>query len=107
MIVAIGTSLPELATSAVAAYKGRFDMAVGNCVGSSLFNFLLVLPTAAVIGPVAYNAAFNLDLLLLLGGTVLLFATMFMGRRHRLDRWESALMVAAYVFYLVYLTYMR
>jgi len=107
VIVAVGTSLPELATSAVAAYKGRFGMAVGNSVGSSLFNFLLVLPVAGLIRPVAYNAAFNVDMMVLLGGTVLLFATMFTGRRRRLDRWEAALMIAAYGGYLAYLVYLR
>jgi cation:H+ antiporter len=106
-VVALGTSLPELATSAVAAARGKADIAVGNVVGSNLFNLLFILGVTGAVAPVAWDPAFNADLGLLVGGTALLFAAMFSGARpsaegrrgHRLDRWEAALLLATIVAY--------
>jgi len=106
-IIALGTSLPELATSAVAAYRGRCELAVGNVVGSSIFNLLMVLGISGVIRPVSYSSSFDVDSLALVGATVLLFVTMFMGKRHRLDRPEAALMLTGYAAYIGYLMYQR
>jgi len=106
-ILAIGTSLPELATSAVAAYRRRSDIAVGNIVGSSIFNILAVLGLSAVIRPVQYPPIFNGDMYILIAATLFLFLVMFTGRRHRLDRWEAALMLGGYVGYVAYLLYLR
>jgi cation:H+ antiporter len=101
-IVAMGTSLPELATSLVAIRKKSADMAIGNVIGSNIFNIFLILGTSAMIRPMGYSTAFNLDLLLLVAGTVLLLVAMFTGGKRRLDRWESFILLAVYVAYLVY-----
>ncbi|OWY23143.1 sodium:calcium antiporter [Sphingobacteriales bacterium UPWRP_1] len=102
-IVAAGTSLPELVTSAVAASKKRSDIAVGNVVGSNIFNLFFVLGLSAFIHPIEYHTAFNTDCLLFLVGNVLLFGTMFIGRRHILDRWQAAALLLVFVGYTVYL----
>jgi len=106
-IVAVGTSLPELATSAVAAYRRRPDIAVGNVVGSNIFNILAILGISAVIRPVRYPPAFNPDMYVLIAATLFLFVVMFTGRRRKLDRWEAALMLGGYVGYVAYLLYLR
>src|SRR5690606_30605591 len=69
-ILAAGTSLPELATSAVAAYRKNTDIAIGNVVGSNIFNLLLILGVTGVIGDLPYNAALNTDVFVLFGGTL-------------------------------------
>ncbi len=106
-IIAIGTSLPELATSAVAAFRRHSDIAVGNIIGSSVFNILAVLGVSAVIRPVSYPDGFNADMGILVAATLFLFVVMFTGKRHRLDRWEAALMLLGYAGYIGYLLYMR
>ncbi|GAO30399.1 sodium:calcium antiporter [Geofilum rubicundum] len=101
-IVAMGTSLPELVTSLVAIRKKSADMAIGNVIGSNIFNIFLILGTSAMIRPMAYSTAFNHDLLLLLAGTVLLLVAMFTGGKRRLDRWEAFILLTVYLAYLVY-----
>lgn len=101
-VVAAGTSLPELATSVVAAMRKRADIAVGNIIGSNIFNFFFILGLSAFISPVAYDAAFNKELYLLVAGTVFVFMAMFTGGRHRLDRWEAFFLLAMYLFYSYY-----
>ena len=98
-IIAAGTSLPELATSVVAAVKKNNDIAVGNIIGSNIFNIFLILGVSAVIRPLPYDMAFNGDMYFLAAGTFALFAMMFTGGRKRLDRWEAALLLAAYIAY--------
>jgi cation:H+ antiporter len=102
-IVAMGTSLPELATSVVAAMKKNNDIAVGNIIGSNIFNIFLILGISSVLNPVSYNIAFNTDIILLVAGTLFLFIAMFTGKKKKLDRWESALLLLIYVAYTVYL----
>ncbi len=102
-IVAAGTSLPELATSVVAAYRRNADIAIGNIVGSNIFNLFLILSASTFIRPVSYNTAFNTDLIVLMTGTLFVFAAMFTGKRHKLDRWEALLLLLAYSGYLWYL----
>jgi cation:H+ antiporter len=102
-IIAAGTSLPELATSLVAAYRKNADIAVGNIVGSNIFNILLIGGMVSVIRPVAYNPVFNIDFYILAAGTVLLFITMFTSKRHKLDRWEAAMLLILYVSYTTWL----
>ncbi len=99
-IVAGGTSLPELATSVVAAYRRNIDIAVGNVIGSNIFNILLILGVSSVIRPLGWDPGFNIDMLFLAGGTVLLFIAMFTGVRKRLDRWEAGILVVIYAVYL-------
>ncbi|MBX2916100.1 MAG: calcium/sodium antiporter [Cyclobacteriaceae bacterium] len=102
-ILAIGTSLPELATSAVAAYRKNTDIAIGNVIGSNLFNLLFILPITAIIRPLPYNNALNFDLLVLAAATGLLIIFMFTLSARKLDRWEALLLLAAYVAYTIYL----
>ncbi|WP_332912146.1 hypothetical protein [Algoriphagus boritolerans] len=80
-IIAAGTSLPELATSVVAAMKKNADIAIGNIVGSNIFNILLVLGVSALVRPLDFNPAFNTDLYLLSAGTIFLFLSMFIGKK--------------------------
>jgi cation:H+ antiporter len=102
-IVAIGTSLPELMTSVVAAIRKNSDIAFGNIIGSNIFNIFLILPVSSLINPVQFNPSFNLELYLLAGGTLVLFIAMFTGGRKKLDRWEAVILLAIYIFYTVYL----
>lgn len=102
-IVSIGTSLPELATSVVAATKRNTDIAVGNIVGSNIFNVFFILGTSAVIYPVPMPAGAMVDVLfnILLG--LLLFAFIFTGKGRRIERWEGILFILLYVGYIIYL----
>lgn len=102
-IVAAGTSLPELVTSIVAAVKKNSDIAIGNVIGSNIFNILLILSMSSIIKPIAYNPKFNPDFFILMGGTVFLLTSMITGRRKKLDRWEAGLLFGFYLFYTVYL----
>jgi cation:H+ antiporter len=102
-IVALGTSLPELATSAVAAFRKNNDIAVGNIIGSNIFNIFLILGISALVRPVPYQLSFNFDLSILLFGTVFLFIAMFTGEKKKLDRWEAALFLFAYAGYTIYI----
>lgn len=102
-IVAAGTSLPELATSVVAATKKSNDIAIGNIIGSCIFNIFFILGVSAIIRPIAYNIKFNSDLYLLGIGTALLFLAMFTGKKMRLDRWEAGVLFAIYIAYIVWL----
>lgn len=102
-IVAAGTSLPELATSVVAAMKKNNDIAVGNIIGSNIFNIFLILGVSSIIRPIPFSTNFNQDIYLLILGTIILFLTMFSGKKKKLDRWEAAVLLAMYVGYTVYL----
>jgi cation:H+ antiporter len=102
-IVAAGTSLPELVTSVVAAKKKNSDIAIGNVIGSNIFNILFILSISSIINPVAYNPKFNSDLYILIGGTIFLLVSMLTGQRKKLDRWEAGILFGFYIFYTVYL----
>lgn len=102
-IVAAGTSLPELATSVVAAMKKNADIAIGNIVGSNIFNILLILGVSGLIRPLAFSSAFNTDIYILAAGTIFLFLAMFIGKKHRLDRWQAFAMLSTYLLYTGYL----
>ncbi|MCF8226801.1 MAG: calcium/sodium antiporter [Bacteroidales bacterium] len=102
-IVAAGTSLPELVTSIVAATKKNSDIAIGNVIGSNIFNILLILSISSLIKPIDYNPKFNLDLYILIGGTVFLFTSMLTGQRKKLDRWEAGVLFGFYIIYTAYL----
>ena len=93
LIVALGTSLPELATSAVAAYKGNADMAIGNIVGSNIFNVFFVLGTSASIQPIVFNTSLNIDILFAL----------FARKGRQIDRVEASVFLVLYVAYVVWL----
>ncbi|MDR9416822.1 MAG: calcium/sodium antiporter [Gracilimonas sp.] len=102
-IIAAGTSLPELATSIVAAMRKNADIAVGNIIGSNIFNIFLILGLSSLVNPVHYNPSFNLEMYLLVGGTLLLFVGMFTGQKKKLDRWEAALLLLLFLGYTGYL----
>jgi cation:H+ antiporter len=106
-ILAVGTSLPELVTSIVAAKKKNSDMAIGNVIGSNIFNLLLVLAVSALINPIQFNDNFNLDILILMGGTLFLVLAMFTGKKKKLDRWESAILFGFYFIYTSYLVWLE
>ncbi len=100
-IVAFGTSLPELVTSVTAAIKGKSDIAMGNIVGSNIFNILFVVGTAALITPVAYEVTFAVDGFVAIATMVLLFLCVV--KDQKLGRWGGVIMLAGYVGYFVYL----
>lgn len=102
-IVSTGTSLPELVTSVVAAFRKKSDIAIGNIIGSNIFNILLILGVSSVIRPVQFNNSFNFDILLLVASTALLFIFMFSGEKYKLDRWEAGLLLTGYIGYMIYL----
>lgn len=102
-IVAAGTSLPELATSLAAAFKGNNDMAVGNVIGSNIFNIFLVLGTAAVIHPLQFNGITIGDLGVMTGGTLLFWLFGWIIKTRTITRLEGGIMVAAYLAYMVWL----
>lgn len=104
-IVAIGTSLPELAASVMAARKGRTDMAVGNVIGSNIFNLFWVLGLSSVISSIGYNPDLNIDLFILIGITILLLFLIYVGKKNILGRMEGIVLVGLYVCYLVFLVY--
>ena len=101
-IVAVGTSLPELATSTLAAHKGRANIAVGNIVGSNIFNIFFVLGITASIKPLPFSKENNIDVLMTIFTGLLLFIFMFSGKKARVDRWEGALAVIVYAAYIAY-----
>ena len=100
-IVACGTSLPELATSMVAAKKNEMDMAVGNVVGSNIFNVLLILGTAAAISPLALLAENMIDIVILVVASVVLL--IFGATAKQLDRKEGIIMLISYAAFLGYI----
>ena len=102
-IVAGGTSLPELATSVVAARKGQSAIAIGNVIGSNVFNILLILGTTAVISPLAIQGITVIDLSVMLLSVTLVW--LFSRTRYTVERWEGALLVAGYLVYLGWLLY--
>ncbi|MDW7692684.1 calcium/sodium antiporter [Flammeovirgaceae bacterium SG7u.111] len=102
-IIAAGTSLPELVTSIVAATKKNSDIAIGNVIGSNIFNILLILSISSIISPIEYNPKFNLDLYILIGGTIFLLTSMLTGQKKKLDRWEAGVLFGFYIVYTIYL----
>tara|TARA_R110000868_G_scaffold382665_1_gene649299 strand:- start:2457 stop:3416 length:960 start_codon:yes stop_codon:yes gene_type:complete len=102
-IIAAGTSLPELMTSVVAALKKNSDIAIGNIIGSNIFNIFLILSISAFVRPIQYSKAFNTDIYLLIGGTFFLFIAMFTGKKKKLDRWEAVILLVTFITYTGYL----
>lgn len=102
-VVSIGTSLPELATSVVAARKGNVDIAIGNAVGSNIFNAFLILGASAVIFPVSVPPMANSDMIVNVFASLLLFAFLFTGKGRQLSRWEGILFLSIYLGYIIHL----
>lgn len=100
-IVAIGTSLPELVTSVTAAIKGDSDIAIGNIVGSNIFNMLLIVGVSAVINPISYNITYNFQMLILFIGMAMITFFPFVKPKNKLSRFEGLLFVLLYIFYTI------
>lgn len=103
-IVAAGTSLPEVATSVIASIKGERDIAVGNIIGSNIFNILAVLGLAALVAPAGINvapSALQFDMLVMLAVAIACLPVFFTG--YRIARWEGCLFLGYYIAYTVYL----
>lgn len=108
-VVALGTSLPELVSAVVASVKGKTDLAIGNVVGSSIFNILLVLGATAVISPIVISQRAALDALIALLVMLMFFAALFLNKNGRskdakgLDRATGIIFILLYVVYIVYI----
>jgi cation:H+ antiporter len=102
-IVAIGTSLPELAASISAVRKNKIDMAVGNVVGSNIFNILWVLGLSAVINPIEFNPVMNFDIIFLIAISLILISLFYVGRKHHLTKKEGCVLLGLYLFYLIFI----
>lgn len=101
-IIAIGTSLPELATTIAAVRKGHTDIAIGNVIGSNIFNVFWILGITAVIKPLPFTSTIGLDVVFTTIATVLLFLFMFVGKKQILDRWQGIFFVLLYVGYIAF-----
>jgi len=106
-IVAAGTSLPELATSVIAARRGQNDIAVGNIVGSNIFNIFWILGLTAVIAPLPMPTDFIYDLGFEIFASTLLFLIMFFGTKHTIDRSQGMLFLLLYVGYVTILLFSK
>ncbi len=101
-IVALGTSLPELATSAVAAFKKNSDIALGNVIGSNIFNVFFVLGVSAIISPLKTYSELTIDSLIASAGSLLVLLFIYTNKKHKIMRWQGALLLIAYAAYLIY-----
>ena len=101
-VVALGTSLPELATSAMAAFKKNCDIALGNVIGSNIFNVFFVLSTSATIHPLPAYDGINLDVCTVVLGSVLVWLFVFTNKRRQVKRWGGAILLLVYAAYLTY-----
>lgn len=101
-IVAFATSLPELLTSINATIKGETDMAIGNIIGSQIFNIFLIIGISAFLCPIKYSLHYNFDIVLLLIGTILFALFPFVGRKHYMTRLNGIVFVLIYAFYIIY-----
>ena len=104
-ILAGGTSAPELATCIVAAVKKKGQLALGNIIGSNIFNLMLILGCAALVTPISFASLDLVDAALLVGSALLLGLSVLTGKKNSLDRWEGAVLVAAWIGYMAYLIY--
>jgi cation:H+ antiporter len=100
-MVAVGTSIPEVATSVIAAFKKETDISVGNIIGSNIMNILSVLGITSVIAPIGVeNVIARFDIPWMLGASLLLLLLMLPSSRSRIDRWEGIVMIVVYLLYL-------
>ncbi|MBK7107751.1 MAG: calcium/sodium antiporter [Chitinophagales bacterium] len=106
-IVAAGTSVPELATSVVAAMKKKSDIAVGNVVGSNIFNIFFILGLSSVIKPIPVGPGVNLDVIVCIAATVILFFLVSVEKHHRIVRSHGIIFILLYIAYVTYLIFYR
>jgi cation:H+ antiporter len=101
--VSIGTSLPELATSVIASRKKHSDIAIGNIVGSNIFNVFFILGISAVIHPVSLQPSSNFDMILNIFASFILFLFIFTGKGRRIGMREGAFFLLVYIVYIGFL----
>jgi cation:H+ antiporter len=104
-IVGIGTSLPELTVSVAAIYRRQGSIAVGNIIGSAIFDFLAIFGVAALFTPLTFSTDLQFDILITFMAAILLLGAMFVGRRYILTRWQGFLFLVVYLVYLFYILY--
>lgn len=104
-IVAFSTSLPELITSIAATKKGETDMAIGNILGSQLFNILLIIGVSATLTPINYSKSYDSNIILLIVGSIMLGLFPFVGKKNEMTRSNGMLFVGTYIAYLVSIVY--
>lgn len=105
-ILSLGTSLPELTTSIIASVRKNADISIGNLIGSNIFNAFLVLGASSIINPIPIEKGANLDLLVNVFATLLMFLFIFTRRGKMIDRWEGIFMVLVFIFYFGYILLM-
>lgn len=102
-ILAIGTSLPELVTSVTAAVKGNSDIAIGNIIGSNIFNILLIIGVSAFITPITYNFSYNFDFCILIVSSIILAIFPFIPPKDKMSRFNGIIYLIIYIVYLTIL----
>lgn len=100
-IVAFSTSLPELITSIAATKKGETDMAIGNILGSQIFNIVLIIGVSAILSPISYSRSYNSNIILLIIGAIMLGLFPFIGKKNEMTRGNGIIFVLTYIMYLV------
>jgi cation:H+ antiporter len=106
-IVAVGTSLPELVTSVIAAYKKNSDIAVGNVVGSNIFNIFFILGISALINPLNFKKENILDLNVTIFSTLIVFILLFIGKKHTIQRNQGILLILFYLLYIIFRSFFK
>ncbi len=106
-IIAIGTSLPELITSVTASIKKNSDIAIGNIIGSNIFNLLLIIGVSGVIRPLSYGNAYNIQMGILLIGTFILALFPYIGKKNEMTRSNGVVYILLYIIYMVMLFVIR
>lgn len=102
-IIAIGTSLPELVTSVTAAIKGESDIAIGNIIGSNIFNILLIIGASAIINPISYNTSYNLQMIILIISTIVLSLFPYTDKKDEMTTSNGITYLMLYALYMVIL----
>ena len=100
-ILAIGTSLPELVTSVTAAIKGNSDIAIGNIIGSNIFNILLIIGVSAIISPLTYNFTYNIQIGILILATIILSIFPIIPPKNEMSRFNGLIYLAIYIIYMI------
>ena len=106
-IIGVGTSLPEVAASAVAAYRGKSDIAIGNALGSNLFNILWVLALSAFLQPLNYDTNLNIDLFMMGFAILLLYTSVISSKIRKLDFAKGVLFLSVYLTYILFLIFIK
>ena len=104
-ILAIGTSLPELATSVIAVMKKNADIAIGNIVGSNIFNVFFVLGITSLLNPIPFSQSMHLDVWMAIFSSLILFLFLFVGGRHQIGKIKGFFFILIYVAYLSFQIY--